>query len=40
MKLGEKRTVVMKLNYKQAHQLIGMKWADYVRDLVIGAKNG
>jgi hypothetical protein len=40
MKLGEKKSVIMKLNYNQAHQLIGMKWEEYVKYLVIGAKNG
>jgi len=36
MKLGEKRTVTIKLNYAQAHKLIGIKWLDYVKHLIIG----
>ena len=40
MKLGEKRTVTIKLNYSQAHKLIGIKWTDYIKHLIIGATNG
>ena len=39
MKLGEKRTVSIKLDYNQAHKLIGIKWLDYIKHLIIGATN-
>jgi hypothetical protein len=39
MKLNEKRKVIIKLNYNQAHALIGLTWTDYIKHLIIGAVN-
>ena len=40
MKLGETKTVTVTLSYSQAHKLIGLKWIDYIKHLIIGVTNG
>jgi len=36
MRTSEKRIVTVKLNYNQANKLLGMKWIDYIKCLVMG----